>query len=98
MIWHTIQGVDLGFLPAFLDDADPRPAKEQFNENYKHGGGWRKFEGFTLHKDNSISYPDDPPLYPIAWTKLRDEAIFVYQSSWVLVRQPDGSHEIARID
>ena len=33
----------LGFLPMMLDDEDPRPAAEQLNETYAHGGGWMPF-------------------------------------------------------
>jgi len=38
-----------GYVPTFLDLLDERSAVEQINANYAHGGGWHKFEGFTLH-------------------------------------------------
>ena len=89
----------VGFIPMMLSETDPRPAKEQFDENYAHGGGWRPFEGFKYDAENhKIKYPGDPPFYPYASAKLRDETIFVYPYSWVLILQPDGSHEIARMD
>ena len=58
----------IGPLPSFLDPADPRPAREQFDANYQHGGGWRPIKGFTCDwkKDGTIHYPGDPPLKPIA--------------------------------
>ena len=58
--------VDLGFLPSFLSEADPRPAAEQIHANYTHGGGWnprlhgQSFDPVTL----ALTYPGDPPLYP----------------------------------
>src|SRR3982751_2684992 len=37
----------LGAIPYFLDEDDPRPAREQFHERYNHGGGWRPMPNFT---------------------------------------------------
>lgn len=37
----------LGLIPSFLSESDPRPAREQFDENYQHGGGWRPLPNFT---------------------------------------------------
>lgn len=89
---------DLGMLPFFAWESNPKSAKEQINDNYRHGGGWQSFQGFTFNKDTSISYPNDPPQHPIAIAKLRDEVIFVYEGSWVLILQPDRSYDVARID
>ena len=89
----------VGFIPEFLSEDDPAPAKEQIDRSYQHGGGWRRFEGFVYDPLNkSIKYPDDPVMYPWAEAKLRDELILVYPSAWVCIVQPDGSYEIARID
>jgi len=88
----------LGLLPGMLDPADPRPAREQFDANYQHGGGWDPFKGFTLRADNSLSYPGDPPTKPLAMTTLRDELIVFYQYSWVAIIQPDRSFECCRMD
>jgi hypothetical protein len=102
MIWVLLhRGMTqehLGLLPDMLDEADPRPAKEQFNDNYQHGGGWHHFAGFTMHKDFTLTYPKDPPLPPIASTQLRDELIILYQHDWVAIIQRDGSFEICRMD
>lgn len=86
----------LGFIPSFLDDNDPRPAKEQFNANYV--GGWNPFPGFTMQPDGTLSYPSDPPTRLLAETKLRDEIIRFYEYAWVAIIQPDGSFEISRMD
>jgi len=86
----------LGFLPSFLDDEDPRPAKEQFNTKYI--GGWRPMMGFTLGPNMSLNFSGDQPTYPIAMTSLRDELIFLYPSDWVVIVQTDGTFEVSRMD
>jgi hypothetical protein len=89
----------LGFVPYFFSQHDGRPAKEQINEEYAHGGGWRPLEGWVFNeKDASIKYPGDPKLKPIAWTTLRDERLFFYDMAWLAVVQPDGSYEVGRLD
>jgi hypothetical protein len=88
----------VGILPLWLDPEDPRSAKEQLDEHYRHGGGWQPFEGFKLMKDSSIKYPGDPAHKPLAMMKLRDEVILVYPHSWVLILQKGGSFEICRMD
>lgn len=89
----------LGFLPHFLDEANPAPAREQLDSNYRHGGGWRPFAGFDMDSETyAISYPGDPSFSPLARAKLHDETILFYESSWVAIIQPDGQFEIARMD
>ena len=88
----------VGFIPSFLNENDPRPAREQFNDNYQHGGGWRPFNGFTLNDGMELHYPDDPPQKPLAMIKFRNELIFIYESAWVLILQQDGTYEISRMD
>jgi hypothetical protein len=89
----------VGFIPEFLWEHDQRPAKEQFNERYAHGGGWQPFEGFWVgSEDKSLNYPEDPPILPVAKIKFRQETIYVYPHAWVMIVQADGSHEIARMD
>jgi len=87
-----------GIIPAWLDEEDPRPAAEQIDEHYQHGGGWDPFKGFKLNKDGSIVYPGDEPLQPLAVIKLRDELITMYPHAWVLILQTDGTFEICRMD
>jgi hypothetical protein len=89
----------LGYIPDFLDEHDPDSAKEQIHKNYGHGGGWNKFEGFRYNPENdTLNYPEDPPLKPIAEILLHDERILIYPHAWVNIVQPDGSNEVARID
>lgn len=93
------RGADaVGFIPGWLCDDDPRPAKVQLNEGYAHAGGWRPFKGFELGSDYSLGYPGDPPQPPLAMMLLRDERIFVYDSGWVSIVQPDRSFEVCRMD
>jgi hypothetical protein len=87
----------LGFLPQMFSDMDPRPAREQVNANYGHGGGWRPFAGFTMTEDG-LEYPGDPVMGLVAETRLRDEVIRVFESDWVVIIQPDGSWEASRMD
>jgi len=102
MIWvakHPDMTVEmLGYVPDFLNDQDPRPAKEQIDANYGHGGGWNSFPGFTMLPNGSLSYPGDPPIPVLAETKLRDETIRFYEHAWLAIIQPDGSYEISRVD
>ncbi len=88
----------LGFIPEMLSEEDPRPVREQLDENYAHGGGWDPFKGFKMREDNSIKYPGDPAHPPLARARLREETIYFYESAWVAIVQPDGSFEISRMD
>lgn len=88
----------LGLLVLWLDDEDPRPAKDQFNGHYAHGGGWRPFGKFKLGADNSLHYPEDPPLTPLAQCWLRDELVVFYDHAWVAIIQKDRSFEACRMD
>lgn len=88
-----------GLIPDMLRTADPRPAREQFDAAYAHGGGWAPFRGFKFNaKNQSITYPGDPSLLPLARGKLRDEIILIYPYAWVGILQPNGDFEVARMD
>lgn len=89
----------LGFIPEFLDPNDTRSAQQQLDENYRHGGGFHPMKGwaFTPHT-NTLKYPGDPPIRPIAAATLRDETILVYPSAWVCIVQTDGAFVVARMD
>lgn len=101
MIWtlHRPMHLDrLGLLPQMLHESDPRPARDQLNEGYAHGGGWRPMDGWLHIDEFAVQYPDDPPYLPIATTSLRNEVIAVYDHAWVAIFQPDGTFEICRMD
>jgi hypothetical protein len=88
----------LGFLPSFLSEDDPDPAREQIDKHYAHGGGWRSMTGFKVSPSKALLYPGDPALQPLAQTKLRDELIVFYDCEIVAIFQPDGSFDAARIN
>ncbi len=100
MIWvmkHPQATIELlGYIPSFLSENDPRPARKQFDDAYI--GGWTPFKGHTMLSNGNLAYPGDPETPLLAETKLRDEVIRFYESSWVAIVQPDGSYEIARMD
>ena len=85
-----------GLIPSFLEENDPRPAAEQFNERYI--SGWRHQEKCTMAGNGALLYPGDPPQLPIACLKWRDELILLYPYSYVAIVQKDGSYEICRMD
>jgi len=98
MIWITEHpDVDLGFLPSFFDEDDPRPAREQIDANYKFGGGWIPQSEFIM-RDGLLLYPGDPPYQPLAMTNMRDEILIFYTHAFLAIIQPDGTFEVARVD
>ncbi len=88
----------LGAIPSFLSESDPRPAREQFDENYAFAGGWTPFSGVTMLPSGNIQYPEDDETRLLFETRLRDELIRVYEHAWVAIIQPDGKFEISRMD
>lgn len=90
----------LGFLPDFIDAADPRPAREQFDANYGHGSYWRPGAATrtTLRGDGYLLHPGDPPLPWIASTSLRGERVLVYLGAFVAIVADDGSFVMQRMD
>ena len=89
---------ELGFLPSFLSESDPRTAREQLDANYQHGGGWSPMKGWTFGPADRLSYTGDPAMKPLAEMSLRGERVLIYPSAWVVVVQPDGSFEVSRMD
>lgn len=88
----------LGHIPSFLNENDPRPAVEQLDQNYRHGGGWSSFLGFTMLPDGNLQYSNDPPVRALAETTLRNEIVRFYDHSWVAIIQQDGTYDISRMD
>jgi len=89
---------DWGIIPTFLDENDPRSAKEQFDAKYI--SGWSPFPGFKLNKDTMVlSYPGDPPLKMVSIMFFRGETIVMYPYSWVMILgDGDDGWEICRMD
>lgn len=93
-----------GIISLFISEGDPRPAAEQIHENYSHGGGWNPFEGFVfdygdiLIEKSTITYPEDPPLKAVAYARLREEVLILFEHSWLVIVQPDGTWQVSRLD
>jgi hypothetical protein len=90
----------LGLVPSFFDLDDSRPARDQLNERYSHGGGWQpvRRDRIIACSSRSLLFRNDPSLLALADTLLREEAIVFYEGSWLSITQPDGSFEVARVD
>ena len=100
----------LGLIPAFFVERDPRPAVDQINERYAHGGGWFDLKvgerWFTMDSGGVLRYPEDPPMPPLAEAMLHDcgtpehkgERILIYSAGFVAVVQGDNSFRVARLD
>ena len=88
----------VGLIPHMLDDEVLKPAREQLDANYQHGGGWRPMKNFKHLEGGLLQYPGDPPMEPRAIMRLRDEKIVVYDYGFVGIFQKDGSFEVARMD
>jgi hypothetical protein len=87
----------LGIIPSFLDEDDQRLSAEQINDRYV--GGWSPVSGFTIDKEFRLCYPGDPPLNPVATTRLRSELITIYPYGWVVIGKiEDGTFEVSRCD
>jgi hypothetical protein len=90
---------DLGFLPDMISEDVDLPVAKQLATTYAHGGGWNPQSGFILDKQTlKLTYPGDPPMYPLAVSMLRKELLLFYPFSYLLILQQDGSFEIARVD
>ena len=106
--WCLLNGYPLeglGFLPDILMSEDKRPVKEQLEDRYRHGGGWRPIKGFRLAKGKDIlaqpalRFPGDPPFKAAAIGKISDETVIFYpQCSLLAVVAKDGSWEVTRVD
>jgi len=88
----------LGYLTEFLNEEDPRPAREQYDANYEFGG-WSPMKGWAFDpKTLAITYPGDPPLKPFAFTALHGDVIFFYPHAQVMILHKDATFEVARMD
>lgn len=107
--WHALvrdfRPSWLGFLPDILLPNDPRSVKEQLEDRYAHGGGWRPIEGFRLQKGKDIllnptlRFPGDPPFKAAAMTTIGEETVIYYPlCSLLAVVAKDGTWEVTRVD
>lgn len=98
MLHPRMTEAHLGYLALWLSANNPKPAREQIDDNYRHGGGWQPFHGFRLDENNALHHLGDAPLYPLAQARLRDELVVFYLHDWVAIIQPDRSFETCRVD
>jgi hypothetical protein len=86
-------------LPDILLASDKRPVKEQLEDRYAHGGGWRPIPGMRMTRDYVLHFPGDPPFKPAAYSAFGDEIVIFYpQCSLLAVVHPDASYEVCRVD
>jgi hypothetical protein len=104
----TYQNLDaFGMIPDMLNPASDEPMWKQIDRNYAHGGGWKDYKGFTVHKDDNgkyrLSHEGDPDLHEIGRIRFGSQMIVLFDYSWVLWMSLniDGDmvdHKIARVD
>ena len=89
----------LGFIPYWIDTQAEESFVDQIEANYAHGGGWHDFDGFIRMNDGTLTYPEDPPLKPIAMVSNEREIMTLHHHSWVCVyNRADKTFRVARID
>ena len=89
---------NLGILATLMSPHDPRPLHEQMNANYAHGGGWDDFQGFTLGEEDTLHYPGDRPLRPLAGAIVRGQLVMFYEGEWLAIISDDRSFTVSRVD
>lgn len=103
VVWESSSpGVDFRqflILIGFLDELDPKSAREQLDAGYAPHGGWIPFHGFVMTADARLLYEGDPPLPWMLRATLREETVYVYEYGWVaVVNESDDTFEVARMD
>ena len=92
----------LGFIPLWVDGLPEGVSPcDAIHENYRHGGGWQDFDGFTYNDETlALEYPGDPAVEPFAVGAVRPPyVVLMYPHSWVCVLNiEDDSYRVARID
>lgn len=87
-----------GYIPSFLDEDDPRPARDQIAEHYI--SGWLPAPpGLKFDRERMLlTYPGDPPFEPLGALMFRREMLLLFVGDFVVILQPDGTWEAARLD
>lgn len=99
---------NMGYIPVFLHELDPRPAKEQIQENYAHGGGWRPQDNWeNVPNTFFLRYKGENYVYkPLYMTRLHaddpnlpTETFLIYENAWCAIFEEDlVSFEVSRMD
>jgi hypothetical protein len=98
---HRLTYDALGWIPQFLHTDDDRPAKEQIDANYQHGGGWHEAneDGHWKITENGLQGdPDDPPYKMVASCRVGADEVMLFDSGWCAITHPDGTMNVARLD
>ena len=88
----------IGILPHWVDNNDPRSAKEQFQQKYQFG--CCEMPGGTVDENGVYNYPEDPPLYPFYSLERDNEMIYFYNYAMVAVVLKDEARTtyVTRMD
>jgi hypothetical protein len=100
---------DLGMLPLIFLPIDKRPAREQIEHRYAHGGGYHESPGdwhlqYGMDLDGlgwaELLYPGDPALKEIARCELASrETVVLFECSFVAIIQPENlAFAVVRMD
>ena len=97
-----------GLLPEIIWQDDPRPAREQFNDRYAHGGGWNPMKGWlfkpgpdgeaTLVFQSNDEEDDAEEYREMSRTTINSEILILFDCEFLAIVQPDGSFEVDRVD
>jgi hypothetical protein len=90
----------LGLLPEILRAHDSRSVREQLEDRYAHGGGYRPMKGFKMNpKTLVMRFPGDDPFKPAATTMINHEKVVFYPyCSLLAIIQPNGDFSVTRVD
>lgn len=98
----------LGMLPDIFRAYDPRPAREQIEDRYAHGGGFLVAPGdwtMTYGRDAGeipwaeLHFPGDPPLKEIARLELSaTETLVLFDCAFVAIVGPMLDFVVVRMD
>lgn len=89
----------MGRIPEFVLADDPRPAHEQIDERYAHGGGWNAHlpGKWQMDQGDWLLYPGDPALEPLAFAWHGEERIVIYPHAFVAIITGEA-FSVARLD
>ena len=89
----------LGLVPQIIFNPDHSKLNlwDAINAGYQHGGGIRSFDGAKMDVNLSYTYPDDPPLKPIARYIRGKETAYQYQYGLMMIER-DGKFVATRMD
>ena len=100
-----------GLLPAIFLQSDPRPAAEQLNDRYAHGGGfmptpdgaaWTYLSGepaaLTWRDLDDQDYVEDFAEVSRAQLPLTGETLILFDAAMLVIAKQDGSYQLTRVD